>query len=184
MPVQPCLQQNAGRIQFALALVPFSAIAFLWFMGVIRSHLGSLEDQFFSTVFFGSGILFLAIELVTAAVAGALLASFATGLEKLVNSGVYIVFRLTLFALVNTFMIRMEGVFMISLGNIWMRTRVMPLWLAVVTYLIAIILLLTISVNPWLSLLFPGWVLLISLYILLLNLRRPVAPANLITEEG
>jgi hypothetical protein len=48
-------------VNFALTLVPFAGIAFLWFMGVVRSHLGRLEDQFFSTVFYGSGLLFLAM---------------------------------------------------------------------------------------------------------------------------
>ena len=105
-------------------------------------------------------------------------------MEKLISSGVYIVFRLTLFNLVNTYMIRMEGVFMISLGSIWMRTRVMPLWLAILTYLVALMLLLSTSISSWISLFFPGWVLLISGYILVLNLHSPEAPVNLVEEEA
>src|SRR6266487_2905954 len=57
------LQGNTATVSLALTLVPFAGIAFLWFMGVVRDRLGTLEDQFFSTVFFGSGLLFLALLL-------------------------------------------------------------------------------------------------------------------------
>jgi hypothetical protein len=40
-----------------LYLVPFSGIAFLWFMAVLREHAGKREDRFFDTVFLGSGLL-------------------------------------------------------------------------------------------------------------------------------
>jgi hypothetical protein len=53
------LQGNTTTISLALTFVPFAGIAFLWFVGVVRSRLGSMEDQFFSTVFFGSGLLFI-----------------------------------------------------------------------------------------------------------------------------
>ena len=52
------LQGNSTTIELALTLVPFAGIAFLWFMGVVRDRLGKMEDQFFSTVFSGSGLLF------------------------------------------------------------------------------------------------------------------------------
>lgn len=39
----------------ALTLVPFAGIAFLWFMGVLRSRLGEREDQFYATVFLARG---------------------------------------------------------------------------------------------------------------------------------
>jgi hypothetical protein len=42
----------------------------------------------------------------------------------------------------------MAGVFMISLGTIWVRTRLMPRWLAFFTYALALGLLLTISSSP------------------------------------
>src|SRR6266704_345493 len=71
------LQGNAATVSLALTLVPFAGIAFLWFMGVVRDRLGTLEDQFFSTVFFGSGLLFLAMIFASAAVAGGSLASYA-----------------------------------------------------------------------------------------------------------
>src|SRR5271166_4507128 len=51
------LETSSERVSFALNLLPFAGIAFLWFIGVPRDRLGALEDQFFATVFFGSGLL-------------------------------------------------------------------------------------------------------------------------------
>src|SRR6185436_13775526 len=55
------LATGVGTVTLAVNLVPFAGIAFLWFLGVLRDRLGAEEDQFFATVFFGSGILFLAM---------------------------------------------------------------------------------------------------------------------------
>ena len=70
----------SGTTPSAIALVglylaPFAGIAFLWFIAVIRSHLGDREDQFFATVFLGSGLLFVAMLFAAAAAAGAPLAA-------------------------------------------------------------------------------------------------------------
>jgi hypothetical protein len=47
----------------------------------------------------------------------------------------------------------------------------MPRWLAVLTFVTALLLLVSVSFSLWLSLLFPAWVLLVSIYILILNFR-------------
>jgi hypothetical protein len=52
--------------------VPFAGIAFLWFIGVLRDRLGELEDRFFATVFFGSGLLFLGMLFLACAIVGGL----------------------------------------------------------------------------------------------------------------
>ena len=82
------LENNAESVRFALTLVPFAGIAFLWFMGVVRAHLGRQEDQFFSTVFFGSGLLFLAMIFSSAALAGGMLSAYALAPDAMEESGV------------------------------------------------------------------------------------------------
>ena len=69
------MTHSNGRnvVRLALNLVPFVGIAFLWFMGVLRHRLGASEDQFFATVFLGSGLLFVGSLFASAAAAGALL---------------------------------------------------------------------------------------------------------------
>jgi len=62
-------------ITLSLHLVPFAGLAFLWFIGVLRNRMGASEDQFFGTVFLGSGLLFVASLFAATAVAGAVLGS-------------------------------------------------------------------------------------------------------------
>ena len=42
-------------------IIPFAGIAFLWFLAVLRRRIGHGEDQFFATVFLGSGFLYIAM---------------------------------------------------------------------------------------------------------------------------
>ena len=63
-------QTGALEINMALGLMPFAGIAYLWFIGVIRDKLGDYEDRFFSSVFYGSSLLFLAMVFVSMAIAG------------------------------------------------------------------------------------------------------------------
>ena len=132
------LQDRAGTVALALSLVPFAAIAFLWFMGVVRDRIGHLEDQFFSTVFFGSGLLFLTMTFASAALAGGTLAAHAVEPSRLIDSGVYPVARAVMYRITNVYAIKMAGVFMSSLGTIWVHTRVMPRWLVFLTYALAL----------------------------------------------
>jgi hypothetical protein len=169
------LKARAGIVSLALSLLPFAGIAFLWFMGVVRDRLGHLEDQFFSTVFFGSGLLFLAMIFATAALAGAVLATYAIEPSRLIDSSVYTFAREVAYRFTNIFAIKMAGVFMISLGTIWVRTRVMPRSLALLTYVLALVLLLSIGSSLWVTLIFPAWVCAVSVYILVLNPRSPSA---------
>jgi hypothetical protein len=165
------LIERAREITLALGLLPFAGIAFLWFLGVLRDRLGHLEDQFFSTLFFGSGLLYLAMTFSTAAIAGGLLAVSAVDPELLVNSGMLIFGRAIIYKFNNVFAMRMAGMFMMVLGTIWVRTGLMPRWMALLTYLTALILLIGISFYPWATIIFPVWVFIISAYILVLNYR-------------
>ena len=63
---------------------------------------------------------------------------------------------------------------MISLATIWLRTGTMPRWLPLLIYPLALVMLLSFSLNIYFSLIFPAWVFVISMYILIENLRsRP-----------
>ena len=172
------LQNNAESVRFALTLVPFAGIAFLWFMGVVRAHLGQQEDQFFSTVFFGSGLLFLAMIFTTAAVAGGILSVYALAPTAMEESGVITFGRSVIYTITNVYAIRMAGVFMLSLATIWVRTRAMPRVLVLLTYLLAVLLLLVINLSLWVIMIFPLWVLAVSIYILVVSLRGKATDAD------
>jgi hypothetical protein len=176
------LQTSAGTARFALTLVPFAGIAFLWFMGVVRSHLGRQEDQLFATVFFGSGLLFLAMIFTAAALAGGIIAAYALDPERLTASGVLTYGRTVIYTVTNVYAIRMAGVFMLSLGTLWVRTRAMPRLFVILTYILALILLLAINLSLWAIMVFPAWVFVISVFILVRNLRRQAAEAERAVE--
>ena len=69
--------QRRTLIRLSLQLVPFAGIAFLWFIGVVRDQLGGVEDRLFSTVFLGSGLLFVAMLFVGAGTSTSLMATLA-----------------------------------------------------------------------------------------------------------
>jgi hypothetical protein len=151
-------------------LIPFSGIAFLWFIGVLRNRLGALEDQFFATVFLGSGLLFVASLFATGAFAGAVVEALADGHP--LNSDTYFLVRRLIGAFLNVFAIKMAGVFMFSTSTIVLRTRILPRWLAFVGFLSGLALLLVITSWAWIALLFPFWMLLISTNVLLSEFHR------------
>ena len=63
-PGSQWVSQGSTNSRSRRSLMPFAGIAFLWFIGVVRDGFGRYEDKFFSTVFIGSGLLFLAMMFV------------------------------------------------------------------------------------------------------------------------
>jgi hypothetical protein len=163
------LETNARAISLALNLVPYAGIAFLWFIGVIRDRLGDVEDRFFATIFLGSGLLFLALTFTGAALAGGLLSSYAAAPDTIIEGDVFTYGREVMFQVTNVYAIRMAGVFMMTLGTIWLRSGVMHRGWAFLTYASALVLLVSISFSLWVTLIFPIWVLAVSVYFLLLS---------------
>jgi hypothetical protein len=73
--------------------------------------------------------------------------------------------------ILNIYGIRMAGVFMISTCTLLLRTGTAPRWLAFLGYALALILLVSVTRSGWIAMVFPLWVLLISIYILIENYR-------------
>ena len=167
------LTTNSRAVTLGLNLVPFAGIAFLWFIGVLRDRLGELEDRFFATVFFGSGLLFLGMLFIAAAIVGALLMAFAARPEELIDSAAFHFARAVAFGIVNIYMIKMAGVFMISTSTVAIYSGFAPRWLAILGYALSLLLLFGSYYVRWSFIVFPMWVFLISVYILLDNLRKP-----------
>ncbi len=162
--------EHRQMLTLALNLVPFSGIAFLWFMGVVRDRFGEQEDQFFATVFFGSGLLFLAMMFASAAVTGSLL--LLANETNPVIPDYYDLGRLLARQLLVNYAIRMGGVFMISTCSLFLRTGVLPRWISFWGYGLALVMLFRVGhINRlgWVALFLPLWILLVSLYVLIEN---------------
>ena len=162
-PGSQWLEAGNDKIRLASELMPFAGICFLWFIGVVRANLWRYEDRFFATVTLGSGLLFLAMMFASAAVgAGLASASHYSG-----GSGAGTVFgQMLLLKLSKTYALKMAAVFMMSLATIWLRTELMPRWLTIATYVMALTLILAGETSMWLSLAFPFWVLIVSVLFL------------------
>lgn len=157
------------QVSWALELIPYAGIAFLWFIGVIRSQLAEREDKLFATVFLGSGLLFVAMLFAGAANVGALLSQY--GLSAAVPADEVRLVGSISTALLSTFGIRMAAVFTLVVTNLGRRAGIVPRWLLVVGYVAAAALLLAPPRTLWAVLLFPLWVFLLSVQILVVSFR-------------
>jgi hypothetical protein len=162
---------HSKRISFGLNLLPFAGICFLWFVGVLRDRMGKLEDRFFATVFLGSALLFLAIIFAAGAVAAGIFRLLGSGRESVMGSGAYALGRVGIYQAMHVYAIRMAGVFMISTSTISLRTGIVPRWMAFLGFALALTLLVSNTTIDGILMVFPLWVLLISVYILIDNLR-------------
>ena len=189
----PANPQDAGawlsggwkNVDLALNLLPFAGIAFLWFIGVVRDRLGQHEDRFFATVFLGSGLLFLAMLFTSAGIAGGIISLYGATPGMLIDSGIYTFGRTVTYEIMNVYTMKMAGVFMITTCTLSLRTGIFPRWMAFLGLVLALFLLLSTGSFYWAPLVFPLWVLMISVYILLVNLKRSKSQdANLTTQDN
>ncbi|MBP6781497.1 MAG: hypothetical protein KA148_13315 [Ottowia sp.] len=148
------LADPAGTLRLATHLLAWGGIAFLWFIGVVRTHIGAREDRFLASVYFGSGVLFLGMCFVAAAGTQALLAAHAQYGERFFDSGTFSFGSRLTYELSNTYALRMAGVFMFSLATLCHRTGAMPRLFVWVTWGLAALLVLGLTQTLWAALLF------------------------------
>jgi hypothetical protein len=155
-----------------LNLVPFAGVAFLWFIGVLRDRIGDREDKFFATVFLGSGLLFVAVLLVAEALTTAMVLSVHPSRQ----SGALITpawweFSRNLSTQLVQAALQMAGVFTTATSTLLLRTGAAPRWLAWTGTVLSVILVVGVFFTAWPGLLFPMWILALSISILI-EVRR------------
>ena len=155
--------RHRAQVAIALNLVPFAGIAFLWFIGVLRDRIGDREDRFFATVFLGSGLLFVAMIFVAAAIAGGLIAADSSSPP---GAGTLALGRFVTATLVNIYAMRMAAVFTLTTVTIARRTEIVSRWLTVAGLVTAVVLLFGVGISAWVELLFPAWILALSVDVL------------------
>jgi hypothetical protein len=164
---------HRAALAVGLNLIPFSGIAFLWFIGVIRDRVGEREDRFFATVFLGSGLLFIGMLFVGAATDGALVAGATTSPPPV--PGTLALGRNVATSLLNVYAMRMAAVFTLTTVTIARRTQIVSRWLIVAGLACAVLLMVGIGITQWVELLFPLWILALSLDILFADFRASSA---------
>jgi hypothetical protein len=173
MANQATTESFRASVTAALSMIPFAAIAFLWFTAVIRVRLGSREDRFFETVFLGSGLIFVAMLFAAGGALGGALGVIGTGSDA-TGDTVLLAWSTALW-LLGTFGARMAAVFILSVTTMGLRMRTVPKWLAAWGYVTAVLLLVTPPFPRLSQYLFPLWVIVVSVFILVR--RREAEPS-------
>ncbi len=158
---------NQTRQIVALNLISISSIAFVWFIAVIRRRIGEREDRFFGTVFIGSGIAFVAVWLAgaTAMTAPAFALTYFDG-ASVSNDTISYAAGLGA-AYLWVVLPRVGALFALSTATIIRRTGALPMWLAVVSFAVGLGLLVVPVIAGPIGFVFPAWVLLVSVTILI-----------------
>lgn len=153
----------------ALNLAAISSIAFLWFVAVLRRRLAGRADEFFSTVFFGSAMAYVACWLAAAAavaapaIAGTVLRTVnldVSSIELACSQGA---------ALILVVEPRLQAVFVISATTIIRRSGALHGWFVVFGYAVGLALLITPIVARPVGLAFPIWVFVAGVTLLVVR---------------
>jgi hypothetical protein len=151
------------NLLIALSLSSISAVAFLWFVAVVRRRIGDLEDRFFATVFLGSALVHVSLWLVamTLLAAPAMLDAGGPPIE-------WDVFRFGEGTAIGILLVagpRIQAVFVASTSTMFLRTRVVPTWLSYMGYTIAAVMFFVPIVTTPMGLGLPTFVLVSSVTI-------------------
>jgi hypothetical protein len=147
-------------------LAPFAGIAFLWFVAVVRTNIVHRTDRFFESVFLASAFLFVAMVFAASAAAGALGAIVRFGSGRIPSPAAIELAHGLSYAFLYTFAAKMAGVFMMVTSTVGYRTHRFDRWLVYATWALAAFLLISISFYELIVLIFPAWVALLSVLIL------------------
>lgn len=158
--------ENETRWFVGLQMIPFAGIAFLWFLATIRNRIGRREDQFLATVFMGSGLLFVAMMFVGGAAAAApVTLSSLSGTA--VDADAATIGRGIAYSLYFVYGIKMAAVFILVSSTIGLRSGTLPRWFCLLGYVTALVLLVVVFVSEVIVLVFPIWVTVASLILIL-----------------
>jgi uncharacterized membrane protein YbjE (DUF340 family) len=166
------LESWSRKASLIILLVPFAGIAFLWFTGVIRDRLGEHEDRFFATLFYGSGIIQVVMLFIWGAIFGAVMIARTMTAAGLIDNAIYIFSFALMNEIIGNYALRMSGVYMTAIATLWTRTGVMPRWFSILTYILAMGFLVAAERFREARFIFPAWVFVVSVYVLIQNYRR------------
>ena len=166
------LESWSKKASLIILLVPFAGIAFLWFTGVVRDMLGEQEDRFFATLFYGSGIIQVVLLFIWGAIFAAIMATKTMMVIESADARMYLFGFALMNEIIGNYALRMAGIYMTAINSLWSKTGLVPRWLTIVTYILAFGFLLAAERFREARFIFPIWVFVVSVYILILNFRR------------
>jgi hypothetical protein len=161
-----------------LYVVPFAGIALLWHLAATRAMFRAMPREFSpvqSWLQMAAGVLFLCMMFVGSATVGAVALLDVFQVTPLPPPEVSRALAAVGYGLLFIFGVRVAGMYMITTIGMAVSAGLLPRWLAVIGYLAAVFLLVSTTYHPAVLLVFPVWVVVVSV-VLLLRAGRSTAP--------
>jgi hypothetical protein len=147
-----------------LYVLPLAAVAFLWFVAALRQWVEMSSrtiDHLLATVQMLSGVAF--ITLAFAAAGAATIVANSVELANLpVDPTIARQFPLYSRTLLIIFGMRMAAIFVTTTAKLGHEARLFPRWFVFGSYGVAVALFLVATLNVWLVVVFPLWVLVLN----------------------
>ena len=83
----------------------------------------------------------------------------------MIESATFHFARAAAYSMMNVYTVKMAGVFMVTTSTIAIYTGFAPRWIAILGYLLALLLIFGSYYLSWSFVVFPLWVLVMSIYI-------------------
>jgi hypothetical protein len=174
--------QGGEVVTLGLYIVPFAGIAFLWYMSTLRTLLQTLPHRPTSDIplwlQLASGVVWVCMLFAGTAAVGAVALITVFSAAPLPPPAVTRTLTSAGYGLVFVYGVRAAGMFMIATTTLARATGTLPRWLALLSYLAAAVLLVSTTFHPSVLMVFPGWVVLTSVVVLIRGHQRDVHPAD------
>jgi hypothetical protein len=161
-----------------LYVVPFAGIALLWHLSATRAMFRAVPHEFSPVqawLQMAAGLLFLCMMFVGSAAVGAVALLVVFDVTPLPPPDVARALAAVGYGLLFIFGVRVAGMYMITTIGMATAADLLPRWLALIGYLVAAFLLVSTTYHPVVLLVFPAWVVVVSV-VLLLRAGRSTAP--------
>jgi hypothetical protein len=182
-PVHEAFHAGGGDTLATLGLtvVPFAGIALLWHLSATRAMFQAVPRPFSPVqawLQMAAGLLFLCMMFVGSAAVGAVSLLGVFEVTPLPAPDTARALAAVGYGLMFVFGGRMAGMYMITTIGMAGAAGLLPRWLAVIGYLAAAFLLVSTTYHPLVLLVFPAWVVVVSV-VLLVRAGRPTASERL-----
>lgn len=167
-----------------LYLIPFAAIAFVWFFVALRMWISASAPRLnvmLSNVQLVSGIIYTTLILAAGGAMSVTAASVELS-DQPVEPLIARQFPQYGASLLLVFAMRLAAMFVLTTTNLGRLSGILPRWFIVVGFVVAVGLLLTASFNSWLIFVFPAWIL--AFCVVLIDRARKISRDLIVSEPG
>ncbi len=158
-------EDSRRSILVGLYIMPFSGIAFIWFIIALRMWISSSTrrvNELLSNVQLVSGIIFTTLFFGTAASISVIAASveFSNSQIDPALARQFPQFGSSLFFV---FGMRMAAMFVFTTTNIGRHAGILPRWFVIIGFIVGLFMLLSATFTVWFAIVFPAWVFVLSM---------------------